>query len=286
MNQIFAPARFADYLKKYLCENQTSLLVMAGAIILLPLSFCLIWPFISSCYAESPFYLPGLTPQDPMWTTERGIYIALWFGVMCCASKFYSSLSTKQSRIAVFTIPASSFEKFVSYFLIYVIGVLAVYVAAVFLSDAVRVIVFRWVYPDADYIHFISPSYLVSMGSSVVIEGGQISPEEAQNIARASSFIGSAVIFNGLLIQSLCALGATIWVKNPLFKSICAMIGLLILAMALFSWGVNIFYGGFVGLKPRFDEDFTTVYTAISFSALIIFTWTVSYFRFKEWGVK
>lgn len=286
MNQYFSSVRFAGYLRKYIFDNSTPILVMAAAIILLPLSFCLVWPWISGCYSPTPIYIEGLTPKDPMWSTERGIYIALWFGVMCCASKCYSSLATKQSRISAFMTPASSLEKFITYFLIYVVGVIAVFVGSVFLSDAIRVLIFRAIYPGADFIQFISPRYLVSLGSSLAIESGELTPAEYANITRITSFIFSAIILNGLLIQSLCALGGTIWVKNPLLKTVCAMIVMLFATMLLFSWGTKLFYGGLVGLKPRFDESCTNLYSIISFSILIIFTWTVSYFRFKEWGVK
>ena len=182
MNQIFSIDRFTAYLRKYVAENRSALLLTALALVLLPIFFCLVWPWITGCYDSTPFYLPGITPKDPMWGSEKTFYVLLWFITMLVSSKFYSCLHSKSSRINVFMTPASSLEKFISFFIIYGLCSIVIFIAAVFVSDALRVLVYRLAYPGVDYIEFISPSYLLYSDSARMISSGIVSLEEGEAI--------------------------------------------------------------------------------------------------------
>ena len=284
---IFSFNRFTAFLRKYVAENRSSLLLTSLGLILLPIFYCLVWPWITGCYASTPFYIPGLTPKDPMWSSEKTFYILLWFIAMLGASKFYSCLRSKSSRISVFMTPASSLEKFASWLLIYGLGSIVIFTAAVFLSDAIRVIVYRLAYPDVDYIEFITPSYLLFSDSAQMISMGAVSPEQGEAIHNGAVSLLYGNILAGLTLQALMALGSAIWTKSPLLKTLCTGFGILCLSAILFTLGLKVFFfGSFRSIRPNEIADNLEWLFIVLMIVQIIFTWCVSYFRFKEWGVK
>ena len=90
------------------------------------------------------------------------------------------------------------------------------------------------------------------------------------------------------LSTSVFALGATLWPKNNVFKTIGATIGLNIVLVWLTYLGFKLLLTG-VMHTSRFQLDVTTaqIYWAIAGIVFIfaLFFWTLSYFRMKEWEV-
>lgn len=296
-NQIFAADRFSAYFKKYVVEKKTTFLISAGMLFIAALAFCLGWPEAREVYSHdvvSNFVVIG-NVTDPMWGPELTFFTLMWFATTLYCADFYSVLSGKKERISVFTCPASNFEKFTTYFLIYVVILPLIFFVSFLLADAIRV----WVYSGStfgvDCVHYIAPKYLLSFGcaseywqteyyASILAEPGAIEKiKEMFEVRAALQF--SFSLFGGLLLQSLLALGSSIWTKKSGLKTICFGMIFGIVSSILFYWGMRAFFGN-IAMEPRFSEgmSFFYVWDAIVL-AVIIFNWVLSYARFKEWEV-
>ena len=293
-NQIFQPTRFIFYLKRTLFERRNSLLNVAAVYILLSLVISLLIPYLKGVY------LPGATDNlgmpysyDPMWVKELKFFIFLWIsaGIMC--SDIFSPLQKKIDRTVIFTCPASSFEKFLSLFLIYAVAIPFVLVICYFFADAVRVWVYSGIYPDCHNIHYISPDYLLSFGCSTnyldEVSGTGANAEAIRSMLRHSAMMKySLILLGGLLIQALYSLGSSVWPKKSAFKTSVFLLAMGLACGNLFYYGMKAFHGH-GSLVPRSfgiaNTDLKIAVINICVIAFIIFTWWVAYRRFKEWEV-
>ncbi|MDE5807771.1 MAG: hypothetical protein K2H76_06605 [Muribaculaceae bacterium] len=299
-NQIFESARFAAYFKKSVVERKKSLLISIGLLILLPLAFCLGMPYIKGYYESGiveTFVVRGNVP-DPMWAPELTFFLIMWLIAATFCGDFYSPLSKKESRISLFTCPASNFEKFLTYFLIFVICLPVIGFLGYLFADALRVWVYRGIKEGVSCIHYISPRYLLSFGcaseylTTDLYDYAAVSPEEKEaliNFMRTAMAVKfSMCLFGGLLLQSIFALGSSVWPNNSGRKTAFFVIGFGMLSSILFAWGAKTFFPHTLFEPRNFGIESETAQIVISdiiVFCIIIFTWIVSYMRFKEWEV-
>lgn len=300
-NQIFNAARFSAYFKKYIVEKRNSIMVCTGVLLLLPVVYCLAYPYLVDCYYPDAYYnFPDHIP-DPMWRPELSMFIIMLGIAALYCSDFYSVISQKKERIAVFTCPASNFEKFATYFIIYAVAYPLLLVLFFFLADALRVWIYRATTDGLSCIQYISPKYLLTFGNTLdyaylyqvdILNGNELNADIIEYF-RTSAFIKySITLLTGLFIQALFALGSVIWSKKSAFKTICFLMAFGILSGFLFYFGMRTFYSSpihIINIEPRdfgisTDKGITIFYDIIAI-CIIIFTWVVSYFRFKEWEV-
>lgn len=293
-NQIFDADRFSAYFKKYVAERRTPLLSYLGVLFLFPLAVCLVIPLLKGLYdpiSVEHFVVRG-NILDPMWTSELTLFYFLWILVGLKCGDFYSLLMDKRERISLFTCPASNFEKFSTYFLIYVILFSVIFFGIFLFVDAIRVWVFR-ASTEADCIHYISPRYLLSFGTAekfwdIDFYNAAKNADLMDFFRNAMAARFSVILFGGLLIQSLYALGCTVWPKKNFLKTSCFLLAFMILSGILFYKGSQLFYGNGT-LTPR-EFGFSNTISEIIFYdivavCIIVFTWILSYMRFKEWEV-
>ena len=299
-NQIFDSNRFSAYFKKYIFEQRSTLLVCLGMFLLFPLAFCLGWPYIKGFYTPEMaqhFITRGNVP-DPMWHSELTAFLVIWIVacVFCCA--FYSQLTKKKERISLFTCPASNFEKFATSFIIFVI-LFPILVFIFFLfADAMRVWVYGATSEGVACIHYISPRFLLSFGCDmkyfdIDLYAGSISPTDKAAMLEFYRIAGivkfSMILFGGLLLQALFALGCSVWPKNSYIKTGCFLMIFGIATSILFYWGIRTFYGTDFNIIPRdfgIKNEITqiVIWDCVAL-CIIIFTWVISYLRFKEWEI-
>lgn len=293
-NQIFDTERFSAYFKKYVAERRTPLLSYLGVLFLFPIAVCLLIPLLKGLYdpiAVEHFIERG-NILDPMWGSELTLFVFLWLLVCLKCGDFYSMLTGKRERISLFTCPASNFEKFSTYFLISVILFPIIFFGIFLFVDAIRVWVFRAA-TGAECIHYISPLYLLSFGTAekfwdIDFYSAAQSAELMDFFRNTMAARFSMALLGGLLIQALYALGCTVWPKRSFLKTSCFSLAFLITAGILFYEGSRLFYGN-DSLSPR-EFGFSSPISELIFYDLIavciiIFTWIISYMRFKEWEV-
>lgn len=299
-NQIFDFNRFSTYFKKYLVEKRSSFLVCLGMFLLFPLLFCLGWPYMKGYYtpqAVEHFVVRG-NVTDPMWYSELTLFLVMWLVASVFCYLFYAELTKKRERIALFTCPASNFEKFATSFIIFVILFPILAFLFILFADAIRVWVYGASSEGLNYVHYISPRYLLSFGCDMKyfdldFYGGSMSPEQRASMMEYFKIMGavkfSICLFGGLLSQALFALGSCVWPKNSFVKTGCFLMAFGMASSILFYWGIKVFYGGDFHLEPRSlgleNELAHVVLWDCVAVGIIIFTWLVSYFRFKEWEV-
>ena len=160
-NQIFDIDRFGLYFRKYVTENRRMLGIYALELLLIPAAVLCFSIWLSDPYSRinvlmrygSDFF----SGFDLVWGTERSLFTTL-FGLFAAigASLFYNVLSKKKSRIVLFNTPASNLEKSVTYFLIYIIGVILLFFAGSILADYVRIPLCRYLAPEGTFIKLSS----------------------------------------------------------------------------------------------------------------------------------
>lgn len=299
-NQIFDAGRFSAYFKKYIFEKRSTILICLGVFLLLPLLFCLGLPYIKGLYTPEPahnFIVRG-NVTDPMWYSELTLFSCMWIiaCVFCC--DFYTELSKKRERISIFTCPASNFEKFATSFIVFVIFFPIALILLFLFADAIRVWVYSASSEGISCIHYISPRYLLSFGCDmkyfdIDLYAGSVSPTDKAAMLNfyktASAVKFSMCLFGGFLLQSLFALGSSVWPKKSGLKTACFLMTFGIVTSILFYWGINTFYGDNAEIEPRdfgiSNEMTQVIIWDIVAICIIIFTWAVSYFRFKEWEI-
>lgn len=284
--QIFQAERFSNYFKKFIYERRTSLAVTTALFILIEIAFCAIYPYLLGTYLGKGDYYNA--QEDPFWRTETKFFmIFLICAAIGCGTSMFEVLRKKNDRIVLFTTPASSFEKFTSYFLIYFLFLTAVAVGGMFLADAVKV----WIYSST--IHTIDPqyipaSYLLTTGKAWYLTFPGIAPEEYEMLR--NNMLLNVSLYYGmfLVVFALFTLGGTIWTKKALTKTLMFAWFLLAASIALFYLGAELFYRHGTLVPNNFLHLSYAQASALIFCFLTVvaaFTLWLSYARFKEWEV-
>ncbi len=300
-NQIFDASRFSAYFKKYVVEKKNSLLISFSAILLFSIALCVGWPYIKGYYSPEAVknFVVHANILDPMWYSELKFFILMWVIACVMGCETFSTLTKKKDRIALFTCPASNFEKFATYFLIYIIIFPVLTFLCFLFADAIRVWVYSATTDGASCIHYISPHYLLSFGcdmkyinTDLYLYNSAITPDERAELIKfletSAAVQFSLTLFGGLLMQALFALGSAVWPKKSGLKTLSFFWGFGIVASILFYQGIRLFWGN-APIEPRsfgIQSEMTqiVIYDAIAL-CVIVFTWVVSYYRFKEWEV-
>lgn len=268
-NSLFDFGRFTSYFKKYCMENRKSLLIIGGLIFGIPLLQIML-KFMLFGYPVPKIQLN----HDLAWDTLLGFwnFIFLFFMVFS-GSIFYSVLKNKEGKYWTLMSPASSAEKFLTYFIIYVPMVIIALFCSFYISDWVRVLVAHLILPDASNVEKMPLSYLFSSmnGFEVIfdIESGWLS-----------------YLLLALAMQATFILGSSLWPKRGFLMTICAFIIIQLAASMLMSAGVGVFHIFMVNGNLRFQLDsFDTTVPHILFVGMIVwilFCYIISYIRFKE----
>lgn len=284
-NEIFSPVRFSNYLKKFSYDNRNTIILSYLLLFLIPIAFCTLIPFLNFTYRLP---VTEFNPEDPMWSIELRFFIFFTFGVAIGGgASVYSLLRKKTSRINLFTCPASNFEKFISYFLVYIILLSVIAIAGFFIGDILRV----WIY-GGNPANTIEPIrvpalYIFTIRDGYYAMAANLSVSEAHILAQYG-LTNAAVLFGSLmLIQSLYALGSTIWIKNPHLKTTVIGFIIIIAGSYLFYLGTKIFFSGSIIPAQWLLNDFNDFATPVFSISIVLslYTWIISYVRFKEWEV-
>lgn len=279
IQDIFSPARFAAYFRKYTFDNRSRLGITLLTVVLIPILFCVGIPAISPCYSGHPNQINSI--YDPMWDREIFIF-TLFFIALGAAfgSAFYDVLIKKTSRISLFTLPASSLEKFATFFSIYAILFPLVTLGSAFLADAIRVWIYESRATPGIAVDYLSIKMLISYGKANPL---------IENPADELTLLNTALwLATSLTVPALYTLGSSVWPKNSFLKSTAFIFAFNSVAGYMMYLGFTTFFGmGPMYPRPFLDADTDTVsWLIIGIStAVAVFFYAVSYFRMKEWEV-
>lgn len=278
MNDIFSSTRFLNYVKLHVGENKKKLLQWVLAIAGLMIFAAVIYPIMKGVY-NSPTKV-----EDPMWLKETSIFWAfLFFLVMSAAASSFIFYDSKQKRISALSFPASTFEKFLTYLLIYGVGTYVIYFVAMFFADYLRV----WTAPiyaaPGCTIEPMPLKYFISFG-----EGFTYKTHE-------QTLVICMLAFSGIIcLQAFFFLVASIWPKASFRKGFLSLIGMSIGLNTIFFLSFNLatkIYGHvwvfrFEDMLKHIDK-YISFYSFITSGYIIgiavsLGMYILAYFRFKE----
>lgn len=277
-NQIFDFSRFGAYMRKYVAENRSQLLTLGALALFLPMVLVNLTIYAFGWGTWLPtFNLPG---YDFNWRYEVLFFLVILYILsMISGARLYSSLATKQSRIALFGCPASNLEKSLVPFLIYVVGFFIVAYAGAFLADAVRVWIGRAFFADS---MTPAPQFIPFRGLFFIAGNLWDAPTVETYI--------SSPLSNIFFFQAVFILGTTVWPRHSVVKTVIFGMIFNIVVSMLAVWGYFLFFHGHAAIRlENVGVDATAgEVAAVIFSIEAVLTiglYLLSYFRFKEWEV-
>lgn len=251
--KMFDFKRFGRVLSRDINSNKQSLLLkgvmMFGLLALLMIFISLIEDSTGKGTATVIFYV--------------GFFI---FGALG-ASIFMENMTTAPARLTSLMLPATQFEKYMSRFVICVIGTTVAYLISYEIADIIRVIF-------ANYLQPATRTHAVAMPFWELTDF-------SQGINSTSLLVLSFYIS----MQSTFVLGSTFWAKNSFVKTFAACLVLQFAVSIIFSSiaeylfsGAETFY-----VKNFYDSDKILLWSFICINAFCsTFQFVVAYFRTKE----
>lgn len=270
----FSLPRFINLCRKDMVESWKSN-VLRIVLLYGVMAVVMIWNgYFAYSTHDSPHFIERHVNADP---TKIFILLAfLWFlfGFGCLsASLMMEKMKSKTSRQAALMVPATSFEKFFSRWLLSTVVFLIVFLIAFKLADYTRVLVYSLVYPDIKEV--ISP---ISLGGLVRKETGWSVFEEMYELG---AFL-SVYVF----VQSLFVLGSSVWPKNSFLKTFAAVtIIVSIYVLVTIMMGNMLLQGSgkdYGYIFSSFTKKQAFNWATLIFMLLALMNWTLGYFRFKE----
>ena len=270
-DSFFSMPRFLDYCRKDMVENWRKnvlrLVVMYGA-----LAVIFIWMGYFEYHWDArnaTFYLERLQMadsqyRDPVWAAQFGVGCFLIFVMGALSASFVMEfMKDKRRRISALMLPATTFEKYFSRWLIYTLGFLLAYAVAFVLADLTRVFIYSLAYPDFTQVIQTFPY-------------GWLSDEKMFSTGRLTLFSFSFYF----AVQSVYVLGGALWPKNAFIKTSAALIVVISIFVAvLVSLVKSLTFGSY---GPDMEEETVmTLFTCLLF-VFAVFFWVLAYYRLKE----
>lgn len=252
-SQIFDFGRFGDCLMRDLRLNGKSW--MLKALVMLGVTSLLL------LLAASPNMNYNASGYNYRLVQEEGCFLIFRFcgSVFCAlgASMLMENMTTNGQRLNSLMSPISDLEKYLSRFLVCIVGVTLAFLVCFAIADAIRVLYIR-----ANYGELTGLSYLGPFG--------------VQAFAESEFYLWGFL----LAAQATFALGSTIWPKNAFLKTFGTIIVLLIVFWILSNFVYTAFHKP--GLNTPTAPDWIENAAKIVPGVWAVFCYITAYFRFKE----
>ncbi len=282
-NQVLSLRRLGIFLKKYLIENKKNIILSCLSIIGLPILLIVLYTYTTGIYNINFKFI------DPAWDYELRVFsIMLTIWAFLFGSKVYAILANKNRRIEYLTSPASNLEKFLTTFIIYIIGFTSLAIISFFIADWLRVLIVPLYAPEA-HPACIPLKFILTFGN---YNPNSPNYQDINGVLDNNGFLLFTIwITTTLTGQAFFTLGSSVWPKNPVVKSLCASIVITSILIILYILGMKIIMGdshGFI-LRPYFSSllknigqtGFIWLKYGID-AVILIYTYWLSYLRFKE----
>lgn len=265
----FSFPRFANYFKKVLVEDRKRLLQRIVTVFGLLLLFA---GFISKACYDSYLHslkLGFINPTDPAHDGLMVLFVfGSFIGAALSASYIMEPMSSKTGRIYALMLPVTPFEKYFVRWFIYTIGYFLAYYFLFELVDVLRVAVSSVIYPEIATIGLLNQFDMLK----------QIDEDEPLQCFIAFYF----------LLQSLFALGSSLWPKHTFLKSFTVYTLLGMALIGFFAWlfdDLRLIPRGYYIPEPTFSEDMAYWFIFCCLMLVTLFFWWLAYKRFKEMEV-
>jgi hypothetical protein len=277
MNNLFNIHRFGLVFRKDFMENWKPYTLLLLTMLTL-MMFLLIKQTVNY-YTETG----GVKPYEPLNQTLL-ISTSFMFGGfgLLFASMFMNPMDSKTKRTAFLTSPSSTFEKYLSRWLIMTVGYILAFFIVLWVADLLRVGICAAIHPDLE-MHFINYNKLVFTAEEGESAGYYIfDKKETFGIAVSLYF----------LFQSLVILGSTFWEKRSFANTLIAGMAISLAFFLLCRGSILLFYNSFdnfINVLNSFDSLMKPINlkqaTKIACTLLSVFTltnWVLAFFRLRE----
>ena len=268
VNQIFNWSRFTAALRKEVVENWRTILFSILGIYLLLTVIMILGNFIDSISNNIVSSLMNMVPQ-------KTVFFMLTIALMVVASLSFRNLKSKNGRVALFTSPSSTLEKFLVNVLIYVIGSIVVFFACAQLADLTRIGILSLV--GADDLIVPGPINFLSAINDTVTGIGSIEP-----VAKGMRWIFWLSL---LATPGMYLLGSVLWPRLSLLKTFAAsqILSIAVMIIAFTLTNVLIPEDEIANwLKNMVESGTLTNWIAISLGVQAVLYWGLSWYLFKR----
>lgn len=272
VNQTFNWSRFTAALRKELVENKRGILFTIIGIYGLLTMIMIFGNLVTGINVDA---------YEEAWSDNmpKGLIGAIMSFVICVsASLAFRNLTSKTGRTYLFTSPSSTLEKFLVNVLVYVVGVIAVYLACAQLADLTRIAVLWWFKSE----NFIVPgpiNFLDCVGAM------SWSFNDISELSKATQGIAVAMWFSLIASAGLYLLGSVLWPRLALLKTWAAVyaieFSLFIIAAPLFYFFGDMNAIGYWVLNfiTSSKLSITMIIWTIVYGLLV---WTLAWYVFKH----
>lgn len=268
VNQIFNWNRFTAALRKEVVENWRTILFSILGIYLLLTVIMILGNFINSISDNIVSSLMNMVPQ-------KTVFFMLTIALMVVASLSFRNLKSKNGRVALFTSPSSTLEKFLVNVLIYVVGSIVVFFACAQLADLTRIGILSLV--GADDLIVPGPINFLSAINDTVTGIGSIEP-----VAKGMRWIFWLSL---LATPGMYLLGSVLWPRLSLLKTFAAsqILSIAVMIIAITLTNVLIPEDEIANwLKNIVESGTLTNWIAISLGVQAVLYWGLSWYLFKR----
>ena len=268
VNQIFNWSRFTAALRKEVVENWRTILFSILGIYLLLTVIMILGNFIDSISDNIVSSLMNMVPQ-------KTVFFMLTIALMVVASLSFRNLKSKNGRVALFTSPSSTLEKFLVNVLIYVVGSIVVFFACAQLADLTRIGILSLV--GVDDLIVPGPINFLSAINDTVTGIGSIEP-----VAKGMRWIFWLSL---LATPGMYLLGSVLWPRLSLLKTFAAgqILSIAVMIIAITLTNVLIPEDEITNwLKNIVESGTLTNWIAISLGVQAVLYWGLSWYLFKR----
>ena len=268
VNQIFNWSRFTAALRKEVVENWRTIVFTILGIYLLLTVIMILGNIIDSISDNIVSSLMNMVPQ-------KTVFFMLAIALMVVASLSFRNLKSKNGRVALFTSPSSTLEKFLVNVLIYVVGSIVVFFACAQLADLTRIGILSLV--GADDLIVPGPINFLSAINDTVTGIGSIEP-----VAKGMRWIFWLSL---LATPGMYLLGSVLWPRLSLLKTFAAsqILSIVVMIIAITLTNVLIPEDEIVNwLKNIVESGTLTNWIAISMGVQAVLYWGLSWYLFKR----
>ena len=268
VNQIFNWSRFTAALRKEVVENWRTIVFTILGIYLLLTVIMILGNIIDSISDNIVSSLMNMVPQ-------KTVFFMLAIALMVVASLSFRNLKSKNGRVALFTSPSSTLEKFLVNVLIYVVGSIVVFFACAQLADLTRIGILSLV--GADDLIVPGPINFLSAINDTVTGIGSIEP-----VAKGMRWIFWLSL---LATPGMYLLGSVLWPRLSLLKTFAAsqILSIVVMIIAITLTNVLIPEDEIVNwMKNMVESGTLTNWIAISLGVQAVLYWGLSWYLFKR----
>ena len=268
VNQIFNWSRFTAALRKEVVENWRTIVFTILGIYLLRTVIMILGNIIDSISDNIVSSLMNMVPQ-------KTVFFMLAIALMVVASLSFRNLKSKNGRVALFTSPSSTLEKFLVNVLIYVVGSIVVFFACAQLADLTRIGILSLV--GADDLIVPGPINFLSAINDTVTGIGSIEP-----VAKGMRWIFWLSL---LATPGMYLLGSVLWPRLSLLKTFAAsqILSIVVMIITITLTNVLIPEDEIVNwLKNIVESGTLTNWIAISLGVQAVLYWGLSWYLFKR----